>query len=176
LENKPEAEATLVVGIEAVTPADVLRVFDDMRRWLAASLHGTIGAFTGFQRLDVQQEALELLAPGDEITLTARVLRDTPRRTSVEFVATFERLIAAGWRARPRSLWALALSSIQVDAMRILQRSMAGQLVPSARPCPGCAWPSRSRRTPNQERRSLPSDESVSTFNERYRASAETNH
>lgn len=99
LKTKPTAEATLVVSLDAAASASILRGFDELRRWLSASLHGTTGAFTGFHHLDIHHRALELLAVGDEITMTARVVRDVERQTSIEFVATLERLTVSGWRA-----------------------------------------------------------------------------
>lgn len=102
LENKPIAEATLLVGTDAVTTASIIRGFDELRRWLAASLHGRTGAFAGFHHLDIQQRVLDLLEVGDEITMTAHVVRDSARQTSIEFVATFERRAVAGWRSETR--------------------------------------------------------------------------
>jgi hypothetical protein len=69
----------------ALCGADVLRLFDQLRRRVARDRHGSEGVFLGYDELEL---ALEHLGEGRGLRATARVVRSTGRLDTVAYVGT----------------------------------------------------------------------------------------
>jgi len=72
----------------AVSTERLLRLFDQLRREVAAEVAVDGGAGAGYDELSIDTAAVAAVAPGDAVTVMATVSAFRPRAHRVEYVAT----------------------------------------------------------------------------------------